>query len=158
MASVNCLPSHNTLFYNGEWNSPFESTFSETYNPGNGEIVGRVAQAGARDVDAAVQAAHLAFESWRNTPPTKRADCLLTAADALLQHAEEFAMIDALNTGNPFTAMLNDAKIAAESLRYFAGLIPMLQGETIPQGIDTFHYVPLHSARASRSGSPDSGV
>ncbi|OQU98982.1 hypothetical protein CLAIMM_04690 [Cladophialophora immunda] len=137
---MDCLPSHNTLYYNGEWHSPLESTFRETYNPGNGEVIGKVAQAGARDVDAAVQSAHLAFETWRDTPPTKRAECLLVAADALLQHAEEFAMIDSLNTGNPYTAMLNDARIAAEGLRYFAGLIPMLQGETIPQGNDTFHY------------------
>lgn len=49
-------------------------------------------------------------------------------------------MTDALNTGNPVAEMLSDAKVTAANLEYFAGLIPMLKGETIPQTVDTFHY------------------
>ncbi|KAL2014194.1 hypothetical protein VTN00DRAFT_1719 [Thermoascus crustaceus] len=112
----------------------------ETFNPGNGKIITRVAQAGASDVDTAVQSAHEAFQGWSSTPSSQRAAYLRKAADVLLQHAEELAMVDALNTGNPVAEMLSDAKVAAANLEYFAGLIPMLKGETIPQTDDTFHY------------------
>ena len=55
-------------------------------------------------------------------------------------HAAELALLDALNTGNPVAEMLSDANVAAANMDYFAGLIPMLKGETIPQSDETFHY------------------
>ncbi|KAH8821951.1 aldehyde dehydrogenase domain-containing protein [Xylogone sp. PMI_703] len=36
--------------------------------------------------------------------------------------------------------MLNDAHVAAANMDYFAGLIPMIRGETIPQSDESFHY------------------
>ncbi|KAL1965021.1 hypothetical protein VTN77DRAFT_6221 [Rasamsonia byssochlamydoides] len=134
------LPSHKELFYNGQWHAPLSKEYRETFNPGNGSVIDLVAQAGARDVDAAVEAAHQAFAGWRSTPPAQRAAYLRKAADVIRQHAEELALLDAFNTGNPVAEMLSDAKVAAANLDYFAGLTPMLRGETIPQSDDTFHY------------------
>ena len=62
------------------------------------------------------------------------------AANVLRKNAEELALLDALNTGNPVAEMLSDANVAAAQMDYFAGLIPMLKGETIPQSESTFHY------------------
>ena len=134
------LPTHKDLFYNGEWHSPKNGELLDTINPGTGEVVDKIAQAGAEDVNSAVVAAHKAFLSWRSTPPLQRAAYLRKAADALREHAAELALIDAINTGNPVAEMLSDAKVAAANLDYFAGLIPMIKGETIPQTDDTFHY------------------
>ncbi|KAL1986331.1 hypothetical protein VTN96DRAFT_6563 [Rasamsonia emersonii] len=133
-------PSHKELFYNGQWHAPLSKEYRETFNPGNGSVIDQVAQAGARDVDAAVEAAHQAFAGWRSTPPAQRAAYLRKAADVIRQHAEQLALLDALNTGNPVAEMLSDAKVAAANLDYFAGLTPMVRGETIPQSDDSFHY------------------
>ncbi|OQV02464.1 hypothetical protein CLAIMM_07660 [Cladophialophora immunda] len=141
MAIINYpLPPHKELFYNGTWHQPTEGGYQETFNPGNGEVITKVAVASVADVDAAVAAAHEAFLTWRSVPPVERATYMRRAADALRQHAEELAFLDSLNTGNPITKMLSDANVAAASLDYFAGLIPMLKGETIPQSDATFHY------------------
>ena len=134
------MPKHKELFYNGSWHNPTSSTYEETHNPGIGEVICKVAQASSSDVDAAVQAAHAAFPSWRSTPPSQRTALLRKAAEALRKHAAELALLDALNTGNPVAEMLSDANVAAANLDYFAGLIPMLKGETIPQTDETFHY------------------
>lgn len=134
------LPSHLDLFYDGKWHRPIEGQYSQTFNPATGKPIVEVAVASAVDVDAAVNAAHKAFLSWRCFPPAERAQYLRRAADLLRQHAEELAYVDSLNTGNPLGKMLSDAKVAATSLDYFAGLIPMLKGETIPQTDETFHY------------------
>ncbi|KAH8695631.1 betaine-aldehyde dehydrogenase [Talaromyces proteolyticus] len=134
------LPSHLDLFYNGKWNKPLNGTYEETFNPATGRPIIKVAVAGAEDVDAAVAAAHEAFHKWRSTPPAERAQYMRRAAGLLREHAEELAYIDSLNTGNPFGKMLSDALVGATSLDYFAGLIPMLKGDTIPQSDDTFHY------------------
>ena len=135
-----CLPQSKDLFYAGTWHKPKANEYKETYSPGNGEVIDKISQAGAEDVDAAVQAAHQAFLSWRKTPPMQRAKLLHKAADIMRANAKELALMDALNTGNPVAEMLSDANVAAANLDYFAGLIPMLKGETIPQADDTFHY------------------
>ena len=44
------------------------------------------------------------------------------------------------SAGNPVAEMLSDANVAAAWFDYFAGLIPMLKGETIPSTEDHFHY------------------
>lgn len=134
------LPSHKELFYDGQWHPPCNKQDRETYNPGNGQVIDRIADAGAEDVDRAVQAARRAFETWRSTPASQRAACLRKAADVLRKHAKELALLDALNTGNPVAEMLSDANVAAASLDYFAGLTPMIRGETIPQSESGFHY------------------
>jgi betaine-aldehyde dehydrogenase len=36
--------------------------------------------------------------------------------------------------------MIADAHMAADTCDFFAGLVPMLRGETIPYGNDSFHY------------------
>ena len=136
-----CLPQHTDLFYGGSWHRPSPSTYLETFNPGNGKSITKVGQASAADVSAAISAAQEAFPTWRSKPPPERAALLRNGADILRQHAKELALLDALNTGNPVVEMLSDANVAAANLDYFAGLIPMLKGETIP-GPDetTFHY------------------
>lgn len=70
----------------------------------------------------------------------QRAALLKKAANVMREHAAELALLDALDTGNPIAEMLSDANVAAASMDYFAGCIPMLKGETIPQTDDTFHY------------------
>lgn len=102
------------------------------HQPGTGEAITTVAQAGADDVDAAVHAAHTAFLTWRNTTAQERASCLRAAAAVLRTHGAELALVDAYNTGNPVAEMIADANVAAASLEYFAGLAPMLRGETLP--------------------------
>lgn len=126
------LPTHFDLFYGGQWHKPKDGSRLETISPGTGEAITAVAVARAADVDAAVQAAHKAFLSWKNTTVQERATYLRRAAAVLHQHAEELALVDAYNTGNPVAEMIMDAHTAGSSLEYFAGLIPMIRGETLP--------------------------
>lgn len=134
------LPTHKDLYYGGAWHKPKKGDYQETLNPGNGQVIDKVAQAGAEDVDDAVQAAQSAFEKWKATPPVQRANTLRKAASVLREHATALALLDALNTGNPVAEMLADANVAAAWFDYFAGLIPMLRGETIPEADDQLHY------------------
>lgn len=126
------LPTHSDLFYDGQWHKPKDGSRLETISPGTGESITTIAQAKADDVDAAVQAAHKAFLTWKNTTIQERAAHLRRAAAVLHEHAEELALVDAHNTGNPVAEMIMDAHTAGGSLEYFAGLAPMLRGETLP--------------------------
>jgi betaine-aldehyde dehydrogenase len=134
------LPEHRDLYYNGSWHVPLSKRYDETIDPANGRPIASVAHAGAEDVDAAISAAHAAFAAWSKTKPLERAALLRQAAAILRDHAEELAMLDALNTGNPVAEMVNDARIAAGSIEYFAGLVTEIKGETIPMGERSFNY------------------
>jgi betaine-aldehyde dehydrogenase len=134
------LPKQKDLWYGGSWNRPSKDEYRETYSPGNGQVVDKIAHAGAEDTVAAIEAAHKSFPSWRATPPQQRAATMRKAASVLREHAAELALLDAYNTGNPVAEMLADANVAAAQMDYFAGLIPMLKGETIPGADDHFHY------------------
>ncbi|KAH7124346.1 putative aldehdye dehydrogenase [Dactylonectria macrodidyma] len=126
------LPSHYDLFYGGSWHRPMDEMVREIVNPGTGQGIAHVGQATAVDVDAAVQAAQAAFTSWRRTSGRERAGLLRQAAAVLREHGAELALLDALDTGNPVAETIKDAAAAAASLDYYAGLTPMLRGETLP--------------------------
>src|SRR5436305_13687267 len=95
------LPSHRGLWYGGAWHDALSGRSAETLNPSTGDSLGEVALADAADVDAAVAAARRGFTEWRAVPPLERARCLRRIADLVRAHAEELALIDAANCGNP---------------------------------------------------------
>src|SRR3712207_4585601 len=68
------------LFVGGEWTGPEEERLFETVNPGNGRALARVTQATQAEVDAAVEAARSAFETWSRTPGHVRARYLYAIA------------------------------------------------------------------------------
>lgn len=133
------LPRRRELYYGGAWHEP-RGGYLETLNPATGESLGRVAEANAEDVDAAVRAAQSGFEVWRRMKPLERAGLLRKVAAVLRENAFELAMIDAANCGNPISEMQRDALIAAVQIDYYAGLATEIKGETLPMGEGILNY------------------
>src|SRR6476646_1085514 len=134
------LPVHRTCYYGGAWHAPKSGREADTINPGTGESLGRVADSGAADVDAAVVAAKAAFKQWRNVPPLERARLLKRIAEVLRTHAQELAMIDAADCGNPVREMVGDALVAAAQTEFFAGFVTEMKGASIPMGPDAVNF------------------
>ncbi len=134
------LPKHRDCYYGGQWVKPEAGRYVDTINPGTGEALGPVADAGAEDVDAAVAAAKRAFDDWRRVLPLERAKLLKRIAAILREHAEELAMIDAADCGNPYTEMVSDANVAAAQTEFFAGLVTEMKGNSIPMGPDAVNF------------------
>ena len=128
------LPQHRDAFYGGKWHKAKSGRAADSINPGTGESLGPVADCGAADIDAAVQAAKAAFPAWRDTPPLERARMLKRIANVLREHAEELALIDAADCGNPFAEMVKDATIAAAQIEFYAGLVTEMKGASVPMG------------------------
>src|SRR3954466_14123020 len=134
------LPINRTCYYGGAWHAPKSGREADTINPGTGESLGKVADAGRADVDAAVAAARTAFKEWRNVLPLERAKMLRRIAEVLRKHAEELAMIDAANCGNPVAEMVSDAMVAAAQTEFFAGLVTEMKGNSIPMGPNVVNF------------------
>jgi betaine-aldehyde dehydrogenase len=137
------LTSNRTLLpliVSGEARESASRDYFDTYNPATGEVLARVQQADAADVDAAVSGALRAFESWRRVPPMERAQRLNHFANLLEAAGPDLILQDVLENGSPIREMRNDLIGAVTVLRYFAGLVMMTRGETVPGAWDRINY------------------
>jgi betaine-aldehyde dehydrogenase len=134
------LPKQRGAYYGGAWHPSKTGRVAETLSPGSGESLGEVAHCAAEDVAAAVEAAGKAFKAWRGVAALERARLLRHIAGIVRAHAEELAMIDAADCGNPFSAMIGDAAIAAAQLDFFAGLVTEMKGASIPMGPNVVNF------------------
>jgi acyl-CoA reductase-like NAD-dependent aldehyde dehydrogenase len=60
-------------FFNGGFVAASDDKWIDVRNPANGDVLGRVSQGSATDVDAAVKAARAAFPSWSGLSGDQRA-------------------------------------------------------------------------------------
>lgn len=134
------LPKHRDAYYDGRWHAPKDGHYQSTINPGTGDSLGKVAECGIADIDAAVASAKAAFREWRRVPPLERASSLKRVAQILRENAGELAMIDSADCGNPVKEMLADATIAAAQIEFFAGLVTEVKGASIPMGPDIVNF------------------
>ncbi len=135
------LPAHTELFYGGTWRKPDSGSHIPVYNPANGEQLTSVAIAGQSDVDAAVAAAHKGQKEWQALAPMARGKVLRQMAQRVRDHAENLALLDSLDCGNPYKGMLFDMELGATLLDYFGGLVTELKGETLPMPDGVINYV-----------------
>ena len=118
------------IYIGGEWHESTNGRTFETINPSNREKLGEVPEATEKDVDRAVASAKTAFEEWRRVPINERARCLEALAQRIDDHADELALMDAVDAGNALSGMRGDMDWTAKTLRYFAGLITEIKGES----------------------------
>jgi aminobutyraldehyde dehydrogenase len=98
-------------------------------NPKTEETIVTLPDASPAQVDAAVNAAAKAFQSWSRTTPAERSALLLKLADAIENDAEAFATLEALNCGKPRIRVLQDEMPGViDCFRYFAGAVRNMHG------------------------------
>jgi acyl-CoA reductase-like NAD-dependent aldehyde dehydrogenase len=117
------------LWIGGQWRDAADGGTLEVYSPADGARLATIAEATKQDVDAAVDAAWKAFESWKKVSPADRAAILLRIADIIDDNAERLAMIETLDNGKPIRETSTiDIPYAADHFRYFAGALRADEG------------------------------
>ncbi|HEX4804863.1 MAG TPA: gamma-aminobutyraldehyde dehydrogenase [Conexibacter sp.] len=116
-------------FVDGEHVDPVEGKSEPIVNPATGDQIATAPLSGAADVDRAVQAARRAFGGWANATPGERSLALLKLADAVEEHGDELAELEAIDAGKPIEAVKADEiPVVADNLRFFAGAARHLEG------------------------------
>ena len=116
------------LLINGEFMAG-EGVPEAIVNPSTGQVIANINEASLAQVEAATNAAAIAFQAWSKTTPKDRAIMLLALADKIDTHAAELAELESLNCGKPYLAALNDELPAmADVFRYFAGAARNMHG------------------------------
>ena len=127
------------IYRGGSWDGG-EREWVVTLNPATNRALAEVAVGSDADVDAAVADARRGLQTWSAVPPLERAKTLRGIAALLREHAEELALIDAANCGNPVKEMVGDAHIAAAQVEFFAGLVTEMKGASIPMGPNAVNF------------------
>ncbi|MBN3254146.1 betaine-aldehyde dehydrogenase [Pectobacterium brasiliense] len=129
------------LYINGTYvDSTGDDTF-EAINPANGDIIAHIQSATAADVDRAVSAATSGQKVWAAMTAMERSRILRRAVDILRERNDELALLETHDTGKPLSETRTvDIVTGADVLEYYAGLIPMLEGQQTPLRDTSFAY------------------
>ncbi|GAC1356170.1 MAG: aldehyde dehydrogenase family protein [Herpetosiphon sp.] len=120
-------------FIGGEWVDSASGKSYESRNPAQRhEVVGVFQDSNAADIEAAVAAARLAFDSWRLVPAPKRGEILLRAAQLLRERKERYAHEMTREMGKTLTETGGDIVEALDMLYFCGGEGRRLHGQTTP--------------------------
>jgi aldehyde dehydrogenase (NAD+) len=124
------MRDHDRFYIGGEWVEPAGSELIDVISPHTEEVIGRVPDGTAADMDRAVAAAREAFDNgpWPWMAPEERAAAVGKLADLYAAKLGEFAELITEEMGSPITfSQLAQAPQPQMMLSYFAEL-----GKTFP--------------------------
>ena len=104
----------------------------QVLEPATEAVLEEVPRADASDVDAAVARARAAYPAWRAIAPSDRAAVLRRVSDAVREHREELAVLEARNAGKPIGDARGEMGMVADVFAYYAGAPERLLGDSIP--------------------------
>src|SRR5213080_2201214 len=116
------------LFVGGEWIET--GAWLDVRSPYSGDVVGRVAKAGAEETRRAIDAAERAMQD--PLPAHKRAEILVRVAGALGRRHEEAAQLISDEAGKPLKAARVEAARAMSTYTFAAVEARKLVGEMVP--------------------------
>ena len=124
-------------FIGNAWHPASSGEYLPIIDPSNGEVMGDIARGTAADIDAAVAAARQAvgesFDGpWGVLSASERGRLMYRLASAVQERVEEFALLEAQDTGKSIKTARTDAIFLARYLEFYAGACDKLHGDTIP--------------------------
>ena len=126
-------------FIGGQWTDMSYDKRSELIDPSTGETFATAPVSSETEVNAAVESAAAAFETWRDTTPGERSLALLRIADALETRADEFVKAESQNTGKPIgLTRSEEIPPMVDQIRFFAAAARMLEGRSAGEYMSGF--------------------
>jgi acyl-CoA reductase-like NAD-dependent aldehyde dehydrogenase len=124
-------------FIDGKYVAAAAGATFDNLNPATGRSIGAVASGDAADIDRAVAGARAAFRrgSWANEAPKGRKRVLQKLADLMLEHRDELALLETLDTGKPIgDSLAVDIPSSANCIRWYAEAVDKVYDEVAPTG------------------------
>jgi 5-carboxymethyl-2-hydroxymuconic-semialdehyde dehydrogenase len=129
-----------THLIGGEWRLSLSGNTFRTLDPATNENQATIAAGDVADIDAAARAAAATFPAWRAISPMKRREILHAIADRIVAKADEIALVESSDTGQPIRYMAKAALRGAENFRFFADRAPAASDGLALPDIDHLNY------------------
>ncbi len=108
------------LFIGGRWRAAAGGGTLPVEDPATGEALVEVADAQPQDAMAALDAAAAAQGDWAKHPPRERAEILRRAYEAIIEQADDLALLMTLEMGKALAESRAEITYAAEFFRWFS--------------------------------------
>jgi len=92
---------HDKIYIDGAWVPSTGTGTIDVFDSTNGEVIGRIPQGSAADVDKAARAAKAAFAEWSGKSPEERAKFCTRIAEGLGARMDEIATVVTREAGMP---------------------------------------------------------
>jgi acyl-CoA reductase-like NAD-dependent aldehyde dehydrogenase len=127
------LKFEHQLYINGKFVDAKSGKKTKIINPCTEEVIIEVAEAGIEDVQSAIEAAREAFDNgpWRKLSAYQRGQVMDKIGHAILDHKDELAAIESLNTGKPLgVCAAFDVDFSGRTFIYYGGWCDKITGTT----------------------------
>ncbi|XP_059649002.1 benzaldehyde dehydrogenase, mitochondrial-like [Cornus florida] len=134
--------NYTQLLINGQFVDAASGKTFPSVDPRTGDVIARVAEGDAEDINRAVAAARKAFDEgpWPKMPAYQRSRIMLRCADLIEKHNDEIAALETWDNGKPFEQSANiEVPMLVRLIRYYAGWADKIHGLTVPA--DGLHHV-----------------
>jgi succinate-semialdehyde dehydrogenase / glutarate-semialdehyde dehydrogenase len=109
------------LYIAGRWRDGAGGETVAVEDPATGETIAEVADATPQDALDALGAAHDTwYGGWRDSAPRERADILRRAYEAIVERADDLALLMTLEMGKPLAESRAEVTYGASFLRWYA--------------------------------------
>ncbi len=123
---------HPYAYINGTWREAQSGARFHVEDPARGRVITGVADCGAVDARAAIEAAAAAFPAWRAEVAGTRAAILRRWHDLMVAEIDDLAGLVSLENGKPLAEARGEIAYGASYLDWFAGEAVRAYGEVIP--------------------------
>jgi len=124
------------LFVGGEWRAAAQGRTLAVEDPATEKALCEVADGGAEDGRAALEAAVAAQAAWAAHPPRERGEVLRRAFEVITERLDDLALLMTLEMGKSLAEAGAEVTYAAEFLRWFSEEAVRIEGRyaTVPNG------------------------
>jgi acyl-CoA reductase-like NAD-dependent aldehyde dehydrogenase len=129
------LDLRTQAFVDGAYVDAASGATFDCVNPATGETLAPVAACDTEDVDRAVSGARRAFDSgvWSRSAPKQRKRVLRKLADLMMEHRDELALLETLDTGKPIRDSRSvDIPLSADTIAYYGEAVDKVYDEIAP--------------------------
>jgi betaine-aldehyde dehydrogenase len=122
------------MYINGEWVESRSGKVFPVFDPSSEQVIAEVPDADERDVNAAVSAARVAFDSgpWPATTAQERGRILFRLAERIRKESAMLAELETRNSGKPIVEAEYDVADVATCFEYYGGLATKVLGHVNP--------------------------
>jgi malonate-semialdehyde dehydrogenase (acetylating)/methylmalonate-semialdehyde dehydrogenase len=128
---------------NGSPNQGSATATQPVFNPATGAEQAQLLLGGAAEVDAAVQAASAAFETWSESSLSQRTQVMFNFRQLLVEHEEELGRIISAEHGKTVDDARGEITRGREVVEYVCGLGDVLKGsfsDQVSRGVDVHNF------------------
>ncbi|MDX3225043.1 aldehyde dehydrogenase family protein [Streptomyces sp. ME19-01-6] len=95
----------------------------DVVDPSTENVIARIPEGTAEDIDRAVAAAAAAKGQWARLVPKERSELLHAIADRLAENTELLSKLESANTGKPLAVSRDDVGMTIDTFRFMAGAL-----------------------------------